>query len=256
MSFLDFDGFVFFAINLLVLIITQRLLQKEIQVVLLLLTGSPNLAIGIFSILLLPGVFIHEFSHLLMSIILRVPVLKISLVPEVTKKGRIRLGFVQTAKTDVVRDSLIGLAPFIVGLVLLALIGAAKFGINAISNPSIGEYYEKILSFINQIPNVTDIGIWLYLAFAISTTMIPSESDRQSWKLIIIVLILVLSLVFFSGLGDWMMTRIYHPTINKWLFSLGFILFGSAIIHVLLIIPVWLLRQIFHLIRGYRVAKN
>jgi len=254
-SFLDFDGFVFFAINLLVLIITQRLLQKEIQVVLLLITGSPNLAIGIFSILLLPGVFIHELSHLLMSIILRVPVLKISLVPEVTKKGRIRLGFVQTAKTDVVRDSLIGLAPFIVGLVLLALIGAAKFGINAISNPSIGEYGEKILSFINQIPNVTDFGIWLYLAFAISTTMNPSESDRQSWKLIFIVLILVLSLVFFSGLGDWMMTRIY-PTINKWLFSLGFILFGSAIIHVLLIIPVWLLRQIFQLISGYRVAKN
>jgi len=254
-SFLEFNGFVFFAISLLVLIIIQRLVQKEIQIVFLLITGSPNLAIGIFSILLLPGVFIHELSHLLMSIILRVPVLKISLVPEVTKKGRIRLGFVQTAKTDVVRDSLIGLAPFIVGLVLLALIGAAKFGINAISNPSIGEYYEKILSFINQIPNVTDFGIWLYLAFAISTTMIPSESDRQSWKLIFIVLILVLSLVFFSGLGDWMMTRIY-PTINKWLFSLGFILFGSAIIHVLLIIPVWLLRQIFHMISGYRVAKN
>ena len=102
MSFLDFDGFVFFAISLLVLIVIQRLLQKEIQIVLLLITGSPNLAIGIFSILLLPGVFIHELSHLMMSILLRVPVLKLSLVPEVTKKGRIRLGFVQTAKTDVV----------------------------------------------------------------------------------------------------------------------------------------------------------
>lgn len=255
MSFLEFNGFVFFAISLLVLIIIQRLLQKEIQIVLLLITGSPNLAIGIFSILLLPGVFIHEISHWLMAILLRVPVLKISLVPEVTKKGRIRLGFVQTAKTDVVRDSMIGLAPFIVGLVLLALIGTVKFGITAIANQSIDEYGIVILSFIREIPKVTDFGIWLYLAFAISTTMNPSESDRQSWKLIFIVLILVLSLVFFSGLGDWMMTRIY-PTINKWLFSLGFILFGSAIIHVLLIIPVWLLRQIFQLISGYRVAKN
>ena len=255
MSLFDFDGFVFFAISLLVLIITQRLLQKEIQVVLLLLTGSPNLAIGIFSILLLPGVFIHEFSHLLMAILLRVPVLKISFVPEVTKKGRIRLGFVQTAKTDVVRDSLIGLAPFIVGLVLLAMIGTSKFGINAIAKQPIGDYGEIILSLIRQIPNVTDFGIWLYLAFAISTTMIPSESDRQSWKLIFLVLILVLAVVFVSGLGDWMMTQIY-PTINKWLFSLGFILFGSAIVHVLLIIPVWLLRQVIQIFSGYRVTKN
>jgi len=254
-SLLDFDGFVFFAISLLILIITQRLLQKEIQVVLLLITGSTNLAIGIFSILLLPGVFIHEFSHFLMSILLRVPVLKISFVPEVTKKGRIRLGFVQTAKTDVVRDSLIGLAPFIVGLVLLAMIGASKFGINAIANQPIGEYSEIILSLIRQIPNVTDFGIWLYLAFAISTTMIPSESDRQSWKLIFIVLILVLTVVFVSGLGDWMMTQIY-PTINKWLFSLGFILIGSEIVHMLLIIPVWLLRQVIQMFTGYRVAKN
>lgn len=255
MSLLDFDGFVFFAISLIVLIITQRLLQKEIQVVLLLITGNPNLAIGIFSILLLPGVFIHEFSHFLMAILLRVPVLKISFVPEVTKKGRIRLGFVQTAKADVVRDSLIGLAPFIVGLVLLAIIGTSKFGINAIANQPIGEYSEIILSLIRQIPNVTDFGIWLYLAFAISTTMIPSESDRQSWKLIFIVLILVLTVVFVSGLGDWMMTQIY-PTINKWLFSLGFILIGSAIVHVLLIIPVWLLRQVIQMFSGYRVAKN
>jgi hypothetical protein len=254
-SFLDFDGFVFFAISLLVLIVIQRLLQKEIQIVLLLITGNPNLAIGIFSILLLPGVFIHEFSHLMMSILLRVPVLKLSLVPEVTKKGRIRLGFVQTAKTDVVRDSLIGLAPFIVGLVLLALIGTLKFGITAIANQSIADYFEVLLSFSKEIPKVTDFGIWLYLAFAISTTMIPSESDRQSWKLIFIVLFLVLSVVFLSGLGDWMMTQIY-PTINKWLFSLGIILVGSAIIHVLLIIPVWLLRQVIQIVSGYRVAKN
>lgn len=254
MSLLDFDGFIFFTISLLVLIITQRLLQREIQTFFLLITGSPNLAIGIFSILLLPGVFIHEFSHFLMAILLRVPVKKISFVPEVTKKGRIRLGFVQTAKTDVVRDSLIGLAPFIVGLFLLATIGTSKFGIPAINDRSIAEYGSIILSIIQQIPEITDFGIWLYLAFAISTTMIPSESDRQSWRLIIFVLLFILIVVFLSGLGNWMMTQIY-PTINKWLFSIGFILIGSAIIHVLLIIPVWLLRQIVQIISGYRLAK-
>ena len=255
MSFLEFDGFLFFSISLLFLIVVQRLLQKEIQILLLLVTGSTNLAIGIFSILLLSGVFIHEISHLLMALLLRVPVLKISLIPEVTKKGRIRLGFVQTAKTDVIRDSLIGLAPFIVGLILLAAIGTSKFGINDIANKSFSEFGELWLFQIRQIPKVTDFGIWIYLAFAISTTMIPSESDRQSWKLIILVLLIVLILVFISGLGGWMMTQIY-PTLNKWLFSVGFILAGSIIIHLIISLPVWLLRQAVQLFNGYRLVKK
>lgn len=254
MSLIDFDGFLLFSLSLVLLILAQRFLQREIQILLLLLTGNTTLSIGIFSILLFPGVFIHELSHFLMAILLKVPVLKISLIPEVTKKGKIRLGFVQTAKTDVMRDSLIGLAPFIVGLILLAIIGLNQLGFKNLNGQPLTDLPKIMLQQLRLIPSVPDFGIWLYLGFAISTTMIPSESDRQSWKLILFVLGLVLLVVFISGLGDWMLLRVY-PIINNWLVSLGFLLFGSLVIHAIFIIPVWIFRLVIQTLTGYRIAK-
>jgi hypothetical protein len=252
---LKFDGFIFFALSLIVLILIQRLLQREIQIFLLLTTGRTHLAIGIYSILLLPGVFIHELSHLLMAIILRVRVLKISFVPEVNKKGRIRLGFVQTAKTDVVRDSLIGLAPFLVGLFFVALIGIFIFGVENRIYPTGLDYLSFILNTMQKLPEIKDFGIWFYLAFAISTTMFPSESDRQSWKIIILSMLFILVIVVISGFGDWMIVHLY-PIINQWLFSLSLILLGSLIIHIILIIPIWIIRQVIMGLFGYRLIKN
>ncbi len=239
----------------MVLIFAQRLLQREIQTILLFLTRKPGLTIGIFSILLLPGVFLHEISHLFMALILGVPVKKISLIPEVTKQGRIRMGFVQTLKSDFMRDSLIGLAPFIVGLVLVAVIGTQKLGFPN----QVGGYFESYLTAfiasLKNLPRMTDFGLWFYLAFAISTTMIPSESDRQSWKIVILAVSLILAIVIISGLGGWMAENIY-PTINQWLLSISFVLIVSNLVHVLLLIPIWIFRMgIFKLV-GLRLARN
>ncbi|MBE0687262.1 MAG: hypothetical protein IH585_14825 [Anaerolineaceae bacterium] len=250
---MKFDGFIFFTVSILVLIFAQRLLQREIQIILLLLTRKPNLAIGIFSILLLPGVFIHEISHLFMAIILRVPVKKISLLPEVTKQGKIRLGFVQTAKSDVVRDSLIGLAPFIIGLFIVAYIGTQKLGFTTLVGTTFEANLSTFLIALKNLPNMTDFGLWFYFAFAISTTMVPSEADRQSWKIIILVIFIILAVVFISGLGGWMVDRIY-PVINKWLFSISFVLVVSVLVHLLIFIPAWILRQVIFKMAGLRFA--
>ena len=251
---MNFDGFLFFALSLIGLIILQRLLQREIQIILLLITGNPNLAIGIYSILLLPGVFIHELSHLIMAILLRVRVLKISFVPEVTKKGKIRLGFVQTAKTDIVRDSIIGLAPFLVGLLLVAIIGIFIFRIEKSIYPSGLDYLGFIIGSLRDLPEVKDFGIWFYLAFAISTTMIPSESDRQSWKIIIFAMVFILFVVVISGFGEWMISHM-SPVINQWLFSLSLILIGSFIVHLILFLPILVLRQVIMKLFGFKFTK-
>lgn len=248
---MKFDGFIFFLVSILALIFAQRLLQREIQIILLLLTRKPTLAIGIFSILLLPGVFIHEISHLLMAIILRVPVRKISLLPEVTKQGKIRLGFVQTAKSDVVRDSLIGLAPFIIGLFLVAYIGIQKLEFTALVGATYEANISEFLISLKNFPEMTDFGLWFYLAFAISTTMIPSEADRQSWKIILLLMIIILAVVIISGLGSWMIDNIY-PVINKWLLSISFLLMVSILVHLLIFIPIWILRLVIFRLAGLK----
>ena len=250
---MDFDGFILFSISLLALIIAQRLLQRELQIILLLITRRPNLAIGIFSIILLPGVFIHEISHLLMAILLGVPVKKISLLPEVSKQGRIRLGFVQTSKTDVIRDSLIGLAPFILGLIIVGFIGAAKLGLPDLIQPIYAGYFNAFFSKIINLRNVTDFGLWIYLAFAISTTMIPSESDRQSWKVILLGLLIILLIVLISGIGNWMLNTLYVG-FNTWLISISIILVGSVLVHLFIYVPAWIIRQILLKFSGMRLA--
>ena len=45
------------------LILLQRLLHREIQAVFLIMTRDVRLTMGIFSMLFLPGVFLHELSH-------------------------------------------------------------------------------------------------------------------------------------------------------------------------------------------------
>jgi hypothetical protein len=101
------------------LIFLQRRLHLEIQAVLLLITRRVDLTITLFSVMFLPGVLVHEISHFLMAKLLGVRTGRISLLPQPLPNGRLQLGFVETAPTDLVRDVLIGSTPLIVGGAIL-----------------------------------------------------------------------------------------------------------------------------------------
>ena len=58
-------GLIWFLFMLAPLILLQRLLHREIQAVFLILTRDPRITMGIFSMIFLPGVFLHELSHFL-----------------------------------------------------------------------------------------------------------------------------------------------------------------------------------------------
>ena len=68
----QFDGLFWFALTLVPLALLQRLLHREIQAVLLILSRSPEFTIAMFSIIFLPGVLLHEFSHYLVAVVLGV----------------------------------------------------------------------------------------------------------------------------------------------------------------------------------------
>src|SRR3972149_5364942 len=111
----QFTGLIWFILMLLPLVLLQRLLHREIQAVILITTRNPPLTIGLFSILFFPGVFLHELSHFLMAKLLGVRTGSFSIIPRPLQNGRLQLGYVATAKTDIVRDSLVGAAPLIAG---------------------------------------------------------------------------------------------------------------------------------------------
>jgi len=55
-----------------------------------------------------------------MAKVLRVRTGRFSIFPQSLPDGRLQLGYVETARSDVVRDSLIGAAPLIVGTLVIA----------------------------------------------------------------------------------------------------------------------------------------
>ena len=118
----QFNGLIWFVLTLLPLVFLQRFLHREIQAVLLILSRSQRVTIAVFSIIFLPGVLLHELSHYCMALLLGIKAARFSLVPQMLPDGRLQLGYVETVKTDIVRDSFVGAAPLIVGGGLVAFI--------------------------------------------------------------------------------------------------------------------------------------
>lgn len=113
-------GLIWFLLMLVPLVFLQRLLHRELQAVFLILTRDARLTMGLFSIIFLPGVFLHELSHFLTAKILLIPTGKFSIFPQSLPDGRVQLGYVETARSDAARDSLVGAAPLIVGTLFVA----------------------------------------------------------------------------------------------------------------------------------------
>lgn len=135
----------------------------------------------LYFLIMLPGVLLHELSHLVMATVLGVPAGGLSLRPVARRHG-LELGSVRVARTDVVRESLIGVAPLLAGSVAVLLIAGLFFQIPVEVPQALGEQFRYVLAHLETILQRPNALLWLYLLFAISNAMLPSASDRQSWQ--------------------------------------------------------------------------
>jgi len=238
---------------LLPLIYLQRLLHREIQAVILILTRDPRLTMGIFQFIFLPGVFIHEASHFLMAKILRVPTGRFSILPKALPDGRLQLGYVETAHSDVVRDSLIGAAPLIIGTIVVAYIAFYQLEVRLLLDVLREGQLNLFWMGIRALPSVQDFYLWFYLAFAVSSTMMPSQSDRHAWLELILSVGILFSLALLIGAGPWMWNSI-APLISNFLSSVAVIFGLSAAIHVALVLPTALIHKLLARVTGVDVA--
>ncbi|MDP1547794.1 MAG: hypothetical protein Q8L87_17440 [Anaerolineales bacterium] len=228
---------------LLPLVFLQRLLHREIQAVILLITRNIQLTIGLFSVLFFPGVFLHELSHFLMAKVLGVRTRGFSLIPQSLSDGRLQMGYVETEKTDVLRDSLIGLAPLIAGTLFVAYAGIYKMQLHTLWNVLRDGQVDLFWMGLELLPNVPDFYLWFYLTFAVSSAMLPSESDRLSWLPFGLWVAALLALAIFSGAGDWMAANL-APVLDDLLNSVA-LLFGlSNILHIILLFPFFIFHRL------------
>jgi hypothetical protein len=247
------SGLVWFLFMLLPLIVLQRLLHREIQAVFLILTRDSRLTMGIFAMLFLPGVFLHELSHFVMAKILRVRTGRFSIFPQPLVDGRLQLGYVETARSDAVRDSLIGAAPLIVGTLFVAYVALYHLQMRVLWDTFRNGQFELFWLGVRALPQSQDFYLWSYLAFAVSSTMMPSESDRHAWLELLISIAVLIAIALLVGAGPWMLSNI-APRLSTFLSSVAVIFGLSAFVHILLLLPTALVHKLLARATGVDVA--
>lgn len=246
---------VVFVIVFALTILLQRWLHQHIQGFALALTGNPGCALRLLFYLLLPGVILHEGSHYVVARLLLVPTNGMNIGIGNSKRKRVSLGSVNIQRTDPIRESLIGIAPFLVGIGAIWLLAGWGFDLWPNSGLSLAQMVQRVQEYSYEWTTWLD----LYLVFAVSTAMIPSESDREPWGPVVTFFGLGTALLFLLG---WT-PRIPPDTVtlarnllDALTFALGIAVFVNGVVALVL----WIMERTVEQISGkrveYRVKKR
>ena len=247
------DGILWLLILLGPLLILQRSLHRETQAIFLLLTRRAEIALALFSLLFFPGVLLHETSHYLMARLLGVRTGRFSLLPQKMANGRLQLGFVETAPADWVRDGLVGVAPLLLGGVFVAYAGLSRLGLTVLWDRFVTAGPAASLQALPDLHVQPDFWLWFYLVFVVSSTMLPSPSDRRAWLPLVLVASLLLGLSLLAGAGPWLLLYL-APPLNQAMQAVAVVFGISVFIHLVLVVPVWGVRQLLSRITGWDVV--
>ena len=224
-------------------LVLQRSLHLQIQIIFLLITRRVEIAYTMFSLVFFPGVLLHESSHYVMARLLGVQTGRVSLLPKPVGDGKLQLGYVETVPSDWLRDALIGAAPLITGGLFVAYAGLARLGLMDLWTAYQVSGWEALHSVIPAVIDQPDFWLWFYLALAVSSTMLPSPSDRRTWLPIGLVIAVLLAVSLLFGAGPWMAENL-APVMNQVLLAVAIVFAISVFIHLMLLPPLWAIRYL------------
>jgi len=228
----------------------QVKLHRELKLFFYLVLRKDSAADLLFYIIFFPGILVHESSHWLMAKLLRVPTGKLSLIPQNLPNGKLRLGYVETQKSDWFRDSLIGAAPLFAGCLITGWLANSLWGAPALTESIVKGDLVTFRQVIVSVYQGSDFWVWFYLVFAISSMMLPSESDRNSWIPVLLIFTGFILIMVLAGAGGWMESNLL-PLFNPTLFTLTTVFAVSLTLHLILLIPIWLIRAVLEKVVGY-----
>ena len=193
------DSVIWFIATLVLLVVVVQWLHRHILGFFFLITGDEDMALVLYFLPLSPGVLLHEVSHAITAVILRVRMGGFTVFPRRDSSGRITLGSVMVEQVDPVRSSLIGVAPLVFGCGAVLLIGYYVFGLSEMESVLLAGDFQAIVATAGRLFQTPDAWLWLYLIFAISNTMLPSASDRETWPPVILFVVGVVALVLLAN---------------------------------------------------------
>jgi len=248
----NLDGLWWLLLLLGPLLVLQRRLHHETQAVFLLLTRRADFALALFSIMFFPGVLLHEASHFMMARLVGVRTGRFSVIPRPLPNGRLQLGFVETAPTDLLRDALIGMAPLLSGGLFVAYAGLYRLEL-PLTWESLAQGATLLFSAVREIQLKPDFWLWFYLTFAVSSTMLPSPSDRNAWLPLVVIFAGLLAISLLMGAGPWLADNFAGP-FNQALRAVSLVIGIAVAVHFVLLPPVWLVKLLLMKVTGYQVV--
>lgn len=250
---LPYDGYIWLLLALGPLLYLQPRLQREVQVLFLLLTRRKDLSIILFSLIFLPGVILHELSHFVMAKVLFVRTGRVSVIPRQLPLGQLQMGYVEVAQADPIRMTLIGIAPLLAGSAVVAYVGLVQLGLLEAYLAIAVEGSAAALDALFALPGRPDAFVWLYLALAVSSTMFPSASDRRAWLPFLGIVLAALVVMWQLGAQTWLIPAL-APGLNNACRAVSLVFALTAALHLLFLIPAVLLRRALTGLTGMRVA--
>jgi hypothetical protein len=188
-----------------------------------------------------------------MAKILLVRTGRFSLIPDPMPDGRLQMGYVETERTDFVRDSLVGAAPILFGTLFIAWIALDRLQMTVMWDVFRNGQANLFFMALAALPNQPDFWLWFYLAFAVSSTMMPSDSDRHAWTPPIVVVSIFFVLLILAGAGPWMLANL-APSVNTFFRGTALVLVVSVSIHLILIVPFLFFHRVLTRLTGLDVG--
>lgn len=128
-----------------------------------------------------------------------------SFVPEILENNKIKAGSLKIAKTDPVRQTLIGLAPILFGLVIIFTISHFSFQF-LIQNPQF---------FLNQSPMFYILcSMFLYLLFVVSNTMFSSKKDLEAVLFPLTLIAIITGALWLGGFKISLSARLFSILVD------------------------------------------
>lgn len=180
-------SFLYVLLGLFGLFLTQRRMTLSLSRLIHRLGGNQNLLIWFWSLVFLPGTIIHEISHFLVAAATGARTGNIEIFPEfiddfLEKKERhgVALGSVQVARMNPLQGFLVGLAPFLSGMVLLI-------------------WLASLMRVNYSTQNISVLSLQIYLFFVIANSFFPSWTDiKQTLPLFALSAVAILLAWFFG----------------------------------------------------------
>jgi hypothetical protein len=176
---MNFGLLVWGIIGFIVMVRLQDQTRQQLFALSYQMTAHPGCALSLFGFFMFPGTLVHESSHYVTALLVGSKVSQVSLQIKYDQDG-IEMGSVTAKDVGSFRNSLISIAPAVIGSLLILLIGWAVFDFPGVTTTIEAGQWDNVLPSLASPLNTLWGWVGAYAILIISINMLPSPQDVQS----------------------------------------------------------------------------